>query len=169
MLNHLRLSCVFYIYSLIDFFSSAVKFHHVVILLASKFTFYIIYDQYVRKSLWEMSIDKEQGITCMHCSKWSLSFTLVVALVMPHNLYGSSQILYCGETPHGIFLQNIKSWIFMLMKRHLVSCWECRKDEAFPLQKVKTEASFHRCWIKLQYYIWKIWLHNLTLVKMHWW
>lgn len=65
------------------------------------------------------------------------------------------------------FCCEILEWNFILMGTHLVSHWECRIDEAFPPQKVKTEAGFHRCRVKLQTYIWKIWLDNLTLTKMH--
>jgi len=55
------------------------------------------------------------------------------------------------------------------MVRHLDSHSERRKNEAFPLQKVKTKGGFHRCGVKLQSSIWKIWLDNLTLIKIHWW
>lgn len=43
------------------------------------------------------------------------------------------------------FSCEILEWNFILMGTYLVSHWECRIDEAFPPQKVKTEAGFHRC------------------------
>lgn len=84
----------------------------------------------------EITTDMGKIVTCAHCSKWSLSFTLVVALVMPGSLYHGQYLLG--------FSCEIEELNFLLIGRHLVSHWECRKDEVFPLQKVKAEAGFHR-------------------------
>lgn len=64
------------------------------------------------------------------------SFTLVVALVMPGNLYHDQYLLG--------FSRETEELNFLLIGKHLVSHWECRKDEVFPLQKVKAKAGFYR-------------------------
>lgn len=66
-----------------------------------------------------------------------LTFIFVLSKAMqPGNLY-------CGQYLLG-FSCEIEELNFLLIGRHLVSHWECRKDEVFPLQMVKAEAGFHR-------------------------